>query len=163
MGDREHRATVRPQLRLQPLDRPVVEVVGRLVQEQQLRPAGQDARQGEPGALTAGEGAQWAFAAQPRQAEVVQRDVHPVVGVVPVAGLVAGEELLVRGERARVAAAGVEPRAARCSSASKARRSARARSTASWTVAAGGRGTVWGRYPTPPTAPTVTSPLSGRS
>ncbi len=104
VGDHEHRAAVCPQLRLQPLDRPVVEVVGRLVQEQQFRPAGPVHRRGRAGSAHRRRGCRAGVRGQPRQAEVVQRDVHPMVGVVPLPGLVAGEEILVRGERRRVAA-----------------------------------------------------------
>jgi hypothetical protein len=46
---------VRPQLRLQPLHGLIVQVVGRLVQKQQLGAAGEGAGQDETGALASGE------------------------------------------------------------------------------------------------------------
>ena len=104
VGDREHRAGVRPQLRLQPFHGVVVQVVGRLVQEQGLRAAGEDAGQRQTGAFASGEGAEPALTAKRRQAEVVQRDVHAAVGVVAAPCLVAREQHGVRRECRRVLA-----------------------------------------------------------
>ncbi|CAM5605820.1 hypothetical protein STENM223S_03765 [Streptomyces tendae] len=109
MGDREHRAAVRPQLRLQPFHGPVVQVVRRLVQEQDLRAAGEDPGQGETGALAPGQGAEPALPVERRQPEVVQRDVHAVIGVVAAPGLVASEEHGVRRQRRRIVAVTERP------------------------------------------------------
>ncbi len=160
VGDREHRATVRPQLRLQPLDRPVVEVVGRLVQEQQLRPW-----PGRP------PGRAWS-AHRRRGCPVDVRGAAPAGRGGAARCPPGGRRRTRRGPRSgRGAPRTRRARPVAAAASSPARRgAARPQGTqvregqVDGVLDGGGRGgTVWGRYPTPPTAPTVTSPLSGRS
>src|SRR5690606_21290805 len=56
VGDRHDGAPVGAQVVLQPADGAGVQVVGRLVEQQQFGGGGQDAGEGEPGLLAAGEG-----------------------------------------------------------------------------------------------------------
>jgi len=55
VADQQHRAGVIGQLLLQQVERLQIEIVGRLVENQQVRRAGEGAGQGEPGSLAAGQ------------------------------------------------------------------------------------------------------------
>ncbi len=98
MSDRDHRAAVGAQAFLQPVGGGPVEVVRRFVEEQQLGARGEDAREGEPRLLAAGERADAALVRDMAEAEPVQRGVHPGVGLVAAPLLVAGGEFPVREE-----------------------------------------------------------------
>ncbi len=98
MGDRDDGPPVGAEVVLQPADGAGVEVVGRFVEEQQFGRGGQDAGEGEPGPLAAGERGERAVAGEVGQAESVQGRFGAGVCPVAVAVLVGGEEVSVRGE-----------------------------------------------------------------
>lgn len=83
----------------QPLHGGDVQMVGRLVQEQQLRGGGQDAGQVETGLFTARETAEEPVGRQVRDAETVQGGLDTGVGRVAVARLERRQQFAVRGEQ----------------------------------------------------------------
>ncbi|GAA3119788.1 hypothetical protein GCM10020001_044990 [Nonomuraea salmonea] len=87
MGDRHDRAPVGAKALFEPGHGPVVQVVGGLVQQEQLGFGGQRGGQRQPGALAPGQRGHRPGPVEPRQPEPVQRGVHPRVGLVPAARL----------------------------------------------------------------------------
>jgi hypothetical protein len=92
MGHRDDGAAVAAQLVLQPRHRLLVEVVRRLVQEEQLRRRRQHAGQGQAGPLAARQAAEGPVPGDAGQAQAVHGGLHPRVGFVPATGLERGEQ-----------------------------------------------------------------------
>ena len=86
MGYRHHCARVPDQLPLQPVDGVVVQMVRRLVQQQDRWRIGQQAGQGQPLLFTAGHRFQFPTALQSAHAQVVQCGFDPRIGAVAAAG-----------------------------------------------------------------------------
>ena len=82
VSDQDDRRVERLQVRLEPFQRLDVEVVGRLVEQQQVGVAGERARQRGACQLTAGERAQVALEVAVAEAEAMQRRVDAVAPVV---------------------------------------------------------------------------------
>ncbi len=99
VGDGDERAAVGEEVLLQPCDGLVVQVVGRFVEQQQFGLGGEGRREGEPGALPAGERAERAVRIERGTlAEPVQGGGDPTFGVPAAARLVAGQQPVVRGQ-----------------------------------------------------------------
>lgn len=109
VADGDDRSLVPAQVCLQPADRLVVQVVRRLVQEQQFRCRGQRGGQGQTGPLAAGQAGQPPSTIQVRKPEPVQGDAHPGVRFVSAPGLVLLDECGV----ARMRGAGLRFRCCR--------------------------------------------------
>jgi hypothetical protein len=97
VGDGHHRAAVGAQLALQPGKGLLVEMVGGLVEQHQLRRGGQQAGQAQPCALAAGEARELSAAVGRAQAQGLQRPVRTGVGPVSAARFVRGEQVAVLG------------------------------------------------------------------
>ena len=93
--DEDDRSVDRLQLALQPLEARHVQVVGRLVEEQQVRVAAERAGQRGAGQLSAGEGRQRALEIRRREAEVARDRVEPLAPRVAAGMLEAGLGLRV--------------------------------------------------------------------
>lgn len=103
MRDGDRRATTGAQVLLQPGQGVVVEVVGRLVQQQHLGTRRQQRGQPQPGLLPTGQPADGAIAVHQPETETAQGALHPGVGVVAAARLEGGGELAVLGHHRLVA------------------------------------------------------------
>ncbi len=98
VGDRDDGAAVGAQVVLQPAHGDRVEVVRRLVQEQQFGGGGQHTGEREPRLLASGQRAERAFPGDPGQPQPVHGGVHAGVRLVSAALLVGGQQITVRGE-----------------------------------------------------------------
>ncbi|CAM5528478.1 hypothetical protein SFIMM107S_04380 [Streptomyces griseus] len=98
MGDRHDGAPVGAQVVLQPADGTGVQVVGRLVEQQQFGGGGQNAGEGQARLLAAGEGGEGPVAGEMGEAEPVESRFGAGLRPVAVAVLIGGEEVSVRGE-----------------------------------------------------------------
>ncbi len=95
VGHHGHRAPVLAQALFEPGQRRLVEVVGRLVEQQHARRGGQHAGQAQPRLLAAGQARQAPVAAHVGEAETVEGPLDAGVGLVAAAQLVSRHELPV--------------------------------------------------------------------
>lgn len=142
---------------LQPGDGLVVEVVGRLVEQQQFRLGGQGGGEGEPGAPAAGQGAEPTVGVEVGAfAEAAQGGRDPPAGVAAAACLVSGEEFPVGGEL--LGAGPVQEGFGGADTAFEGPQVGEREVDGLADAGVRGRSRVWARCPVPPGAVTVTSP-----
>jgi hypothetical protein len=103
--DEDHRGVERRELGLEPLEALHVEVVGRLVEQQQVRVAAERARQRGPRELAARERRQPAVEVAVAEAEAANDRVRPLPPRIAAGVLEARLGLRVAAERRRVVAA----------------------------------------------------------
>lgn len=99
VGNNHRGAPPTVQVLLQPYQGGLVQMVGRLVQQQRLRGSCQHRRQTQPDLFAAGETAHGRVTAHLPQAEAVQGTFQPGIGVVAAAQLEGRDGLAVRVER----------------------------------------------------------------
>ncbi len=103
VGDGDGGAAPGTQVLLQPVQGGGVEVVGGLVEQQDLRRARQQRGQPQPDLLPAGERGDGAVAVDQAQAEAAQGALGPGVGLVAAAQFEEGQQVAVLGQGRRVA------------------------------------------------------------
>ena len=102
MADGEDRAPEAGDIVLQPLGGVEIQVVGWLVQQEDVRILQDEAAQVDSRLLAAGEGVEEALAHVPRDGEAVRDIVHGDIGIVAAEGLEAGGEGIVAPEEGGV-------------------------------------------------------------
>ena len=98
----DHRAAVSGQTAFQPIQAGGVQVIGRFVQQQNRSRIRQQAGQGQPFRLTAGEAGHLAAPDDPAQAQAVHRRIQQSLSTVTGAQREAGGQLVVTVDRLRI-------------------------------------------------------------